>query len=67
VKLATALIGISSVHRLKAFIEIGTKPAQDNSILWQVVVHLTFVVSALLLAITERISTQTATESRAKH
>lgn len=67
VKLATALIGISSIHLLKTFIEIGTKPIQDNAVLWQVVVHLTFVVSALLLALTDRISTQTATEARARH
>ena len=65
VKLATALIGISSIHLLKTFIEIGSKPVADNSVLWQVVVHMTFVVSALLLAVTDRISTKTATEARA--
>jgi uncharacterized protein (TIGR00645 family) len=68
VKLATALIGISSIHLLKTFIEVGgTKPIGDNVVLWQVVVHLTFVVSALLLAWTDRISTKTATEARAAH
>ena len=67
VKLATALIGISSIHLLVAFIEIGSKPepVADNAILWKVVVHLTFVVSALLLAWTDRISTKTASEARA--
>ena len=48
VKLATALIGISSIHLLKTFIEAETKPSQ--MILWQVVIHMTFVVSALMLA-----------------
>jgi uncharacterized protein (TIGR00645 family) len=67
VKLATALIGISSIHLLKTFIEIGSKPVADNSVLWQVVVHMTFVVSALLLAVTDRISTKTAAEARAAH
>jgi len=67
VKLATALIGISSIHLLKTFIEISSKPVSDNSVLWQVVVHMTFVVSALLLAWTDRISTKTAAESRAGH
>ena len=62
VKLATALIGISSIHLLKTFIELGSRSAVDNSVLWQVVLHLTFVVSALLLAVTDRISTQTANE-----
>src|SRR6187397_1492085 len=59
VKLATALIGISSIHLLKTFIEIGAKPVSDNSVLWQVIVHMTFVISALLLAWTDRISTKT--------
>jgi uncharacterized protein (TIGR00645 family) len=60
VKLATALIGISSVNLLKTFIEVGTKPMPDNAIMWQVVLHITFVLSALLLAVTDRISNQTA-------
>jgi uncharacterized protein (TIGR00645 family) len=67
VKLATALIGISSIHLLKTFIEVGAKPVADNAVLWQVVMHLTFVASALLLAITDRISTRTAAEARVKH
>lgn len=68
VKLATALIGISSIHLLKTFIEIGGKDAPEyTAVMWQVLVHLTFVVSALLLAWTDRISTQTATETRAQH
>jgi uncharacterized protein (TIGR00645 family) len=60
VKLATALIGISSVNLLKTFIEVGTKSMPDNAIMWQVVLHITFVLSALLLALTDRISNQTA-------
>jgi uncharacterized protein (TIGR00645 family) len=66
VKLATALIGISSIHLLRTFIEIGslkTTPGgldANMQILWQVVVHITFVVSALLLALTDRITTQSA-------
>ena len=48
VKLATALIGISSVHLLKTFIDTESKT--EKTMLWQVVIHLTFVVSAVLLA-----------------
>jgi uncharacterized protein (TIGR00645 family) len=66
VKLATALIGISSIHLLKTFIEIGTPGITDQTVLWQVIVHLTFVSSALLLAWTDRISSVTAVETRAK-
>jgi TIGR00645 family protein len=67
VKLATALIGISSIHLLQTFIEIGSDKLTDNEILWQVILHMTFVFSALFLAWTDRISTQTATAARAKH
>jgi uncharacterized membrane protein YqhA len=32
----------------------------DHAIMWQLLLHLSFVVSALLLAVTDRISNQTA-------
>ena len=60
VKLATALIGISSINLLKTFIEVTSKSIPDNAIMWQLLLHLAFVVSALLLAVTDRISTQTS-------
>lgn len=52
VKLATALIGISSIHLLKTF--INAPHLDQQTMLWQVVIHLTFVVSALVMAITDR-------------
>jgi uncharacterized protein (TIGR00645 family) len=60
VKLATALIGISSVNLLKTFIEVSTKQMPDHVIMWQLLLHLTFVLSALLLAVTDHISSRTA-------
>jgi len=54
VKLATALIGISSIHLLKSFINADN--ISDKAIIWQVLIHLTFIISALALAITDRIS-----------
>jgi uncharacterized protein (TIGR00645 family) len=72
VKLATALIGISSIHLLRSFIELGTSEAPTGGgmtasqvVLWQVVVHVTFVLSALLLALTDRITTRSALEAKA--
>jgi uncharacterized protein (TIGR00645 family) len=65
VKLATALIGISSIHLLKTFIEAQNTPA--NVIFWQVMIHLTFVASALLLAATDWITTRSAASARANH
>ena len=66
VKLATALIGISSIHLLKTFIEIGTPGVTEQTVFWQVIVHLTFVSSALLLAWTDRVSSITAVAARTK-
>ena len=54
VKLATALIGISSIHLLKTFIEAERLPSKV--ILWQIIIHLTFVISAFMLAWTDRIT-----------
>jgi uncharacterized protein (TIGR00645 family) len=61
VKLATALIGISSIHLLKTFID--TESHSEKTILWQVVIHMVFVFSALLLAWTDRITMQSAKEA----
>jgi uncharacterized protein (TIGR00645 family) len=66
VKLATALIGISSIHLLKTFIEVGSKPVPDRAVMWQLLLHLTFVLSALLLAITDRLSSPRAANARAE-
>ncbi|MFC4560244.1 TIGR00645 family protein [Nocardiopsis mangrovi] len=52
VKLATAIIGISSIHLLKTFIEAAR--TESDTMLWQTVLHLTFVVSALALALIDR-------------
>jgi uncharacterized protein (TIGR00645 family) len=51
VKLATAIIGISSIHLLKTF--INAEHLDDKTLLWQTLIHLTFVVSALAIAYTE--------------
>ena len=53
VKLAMAIIGISSIHLLATFIKAGSLSSQ--TILWQILLHLTFVVSALSLAYIDRI------------
>ncbi|MFF3748523.1 TIGR00645 family protein [Streptomyces kronopolitis] len=56
VKLASAIVGISSIHLLKAFIGIGIDPGwRAEQSLWQVVVHLAFIVSALALAFLDRL------------
>ncbi len=64
VKLATALIGISSIHLLKTFIDINTEIEKQGAVMWQVIIHITFVVSALMLALIDRL---TAKPVEAKH
>lgn len=53
VKLATAIIGISSIHLLKTF--INAPHLTETVLLWQTIIHLTFVLSALAIAYTEKI------------
>lgn len=53
IKLAMALIGISSIHLLKTF--INAENMDEATIKWQVVIHLTFIVSAIAMAITDYI------------
>lgn len=54
VKLATAIIGISSIHLLKTF--INAEQYTEKVLLWQTVIHLTFVLSAVAIAFTERLT-----------
>lgn len=55
IKLALALITISSVHLLKTFID----PSQKDFyvVMWQVVIHITLVISAIAIAFTDRLMT----------
>lgn len=53
VKLAASLIGISSIHLLKAFVNV-TNETPEN-IKWKILIHLTFLGSAILLAWTDKI------------
>ncbi|MBY4768175.1 TIGR00645 family protein [Burkholderia ambifaria] len=57
VKLSMALISISSIHLLKTFIN----PDQHTShaIMWQVIIHVSFLVSALVMAWVDRLTTHT--------
>lgn len=59
VKLAMALIGISSIHLLKTFIgaqNTVTLPGGNDTIMWQVFIHLTFVLSAVAMAWIDRLT-----------
>jgi uncharacterized protein (TIGR00645 family) len=62
VKLATAIIGISSIHLLKTFINAANYP--QHVLLWQTVIHVAFLFSALAIALTDRLLTSTHAAKR---
>ena len=53
VKLATAIIGISSIHLLKTFINAANY--ETKVLMWQTLIHITFLLSALAIALTDRL------------
>ncbi|WED44669.1 TIGR00645 family protein [Legionella cardiaca] len=57
IKLALALIGISSIHLLRTFID-PSKQSFDT-VMWQVVIHITLLTSALAIAYTNKLLAQT--------
>ena len=75
VKLAMAIIGISSIHLLKTFIEVGGMSESGinedgarytpTGVLWQVVIHCVFILSALALAWIDKMSQSTAKAAHA--
>ena len=91
VKLAMAIIGISSIHLLKSFIEAGSlggrplctaeelaliaKGARELScatltptgVLWQTVIHMTFILSALGIACTDKLMAHATTSKTKTH
>jgi uncharacterized protein (TIGR00645 family) len=53
VKLATAIIGISSIHLLKTFINAANY--EVKVLMWQTLIHIVFLLSAMAIALTDRL------------
>ncbi len=53
-KVAASIVAISSIHLLQIFME--TDQIANDKLQWYVIIHMTFVVSALLLAILDKIA-----------
>ena len=53
-KVAASIVAISSIHLLRVF--MNAQHTDNDKILWYVILHLTFVVSALLLGVLDRIA-----------
>lgn len=64
IKLAMALIGISSVHLLKTF--INAENMTEETMKWQVIIHVVFILSAVAMAYTDRIMTRTLLDAHGK-
>jgi len=67
VKLAMAIIGISSIHLLKTFIAAGNLGSAgatltEPGVMWQTIIHTIFIVSAMGIAYVDKLSTGTLTK-----
>ena len=64
IKLSMALIGISSIHLLKTF--INAENMTEATMKWQVIIHVVFIISAVAMAYTDRIMTKTLLDAHGK-
>lgn len=82
VKLAMAIIGISSIHLLKTFIEagqlglplcaaaVGGAPCTNSTatgVMWQTIIHAVFILSALGIAYTDKVMNAGIAAARRGH
>lgn len=74
IKLAMAIIGISSIHLLRTFIEAGnlggvgrTTNYTAEGVMWQTIIHVVFILSAIGIAYVDRISTGLEQEGAHEH
>ncbi|MBN9698040.1 MAG: TIGR00645 family protein [Zoogloea sp.] len=62
IKLSTAIIGISSIHLLKTFINAAN--LAEHTIMWQVIIHVVFLLSAMAMAFVDKMMNQTVLLSK---
>ena len=56
-KLIASIVAISGIHLLKVFMDVDKTSERD--IKWMVIIHLIFIISGVLMAIMDKISTNT--------
>ena len=71
VKLAMAIIGISSIHLLKTFIAVGALGTDATSytetgVMWQTIIHVVFILSAIGIAWTDKLMSQAIATAQQK-
>ncbi|HFO2457910.1 TPA: TIGR00645 family protein [Klebsiella pneumoniae] len=53
-KVAASIVAISSIHLLRVFMDAKNVP--DNKLMWYVIIHLTFVISAFVMGYLDRLT-----------
>jgi uncharacterized protein (TIGR00645 family) len=61
-KVAASIVAISSIHLLRVFMKV--QETESSHLMWYVIIHMTFVASAVLMGLLDRI---TAASHRSKH
>ena len=72
IKLAMAIIGISSIHLLRVFIYAGSLGRENSQytvegVQWQAIIHVIFILSAIGIAYVEKISQEAYAAGRKAH
>ncbi|EGT3594657.1 TIGR00645 family protein [Serratia marcescens] len=52
-KVAASIVAISSIHLLRVFMDAKNVP--DNKLMWYVIIHLTFVLSAFVMGYLDKV------------
>lgn len=60
IKVASTIVAISSIHLLQVF--LNAQMYTDGQLMWLTIIHLTFVISALLLAYIDKLMVSTKKE-----
>ena len=58
-KVAASIVAISSIHLLRIFMQVGSvgnEKYTNDQIMWYVILHMTFVLSAVLLGVLDRMA-----------
>jgi uncharacterized protein (TIGR00645 family) len=63
IKLLGSIVAISAIQLLKQFMTVGK--ASERDLMWYVIIHVVFVVSSVLLALSDRISGDIKSKSHA--
>ena len=62
IKVASSIVAISSIHLLQIF--LNAHQYTDGKLMWYTIIHLAFVVSALMLGVLERIMAKTKADKK---